>query len=65
MASAVPRFRSSNVWTARSAFSAAIDGALAAIAPVSLTATFRSVKNAFPRVFVAAGPVKDRKTSTG
>jgi len=33
--------------TARSAFSAASDGALAAIAPVSLTVTFFDAKNAF------------------
>ena len=35
------------------------------MAPVSLTAIFRSVKNARPRVFVAAGPVNPWNTSTG
>ena len=39
IASEVPRFLSSKVWTERSAFSAASEGALAAIVPVSLTAT--------------------------
>ena len=57
IASCVPRFLSSKVCTARSALSAASDGAFTPICPVSLTTTPLLARNSLPFVFVAAGPV--------
>ena len=49
----------------RRAFNAATEGAFAAMAPVALTSIPFPAKNALPSVFVAAGPVNARNTSTG